>query len=202
MELREVFRPDWKKMIIPIILLIIYAVLVNHFFQFGAFEDKYVCQMVSLNKEYLVYRYNNQTDVRGYVLNVEKQNSLKQEIQDELSRTSVPNALFLIVETVDPLLPAPCESANQTRAYTCRYYSSKETQDCIADIAVFINGGNSSDSDQTVRPAYVNVAYGDIVANAILIFAEGYIISVVLFIAIGLSKDRFISAKDRGAKGN
>jgi hypothetical protein len=194
-ELKDAFRPEWKKLVIPIILLVIYAILVNHFYQFGSLEDKYVCQLASLNEDYVVYRLSNQTSVLGYNNTVEKLGNLRSEIGDEISRISVPNVLFLIVETVDPLIPAPCESANQTGAYVCKYYSSKETQDCLADIAVFMNGGNATGVEQSSRPAYEKVSYFDVGFNSILIFLEGYIISCLLALGYKLSKRRIQSAR-------
>jgi hypothetical protein len=190
-----------RKLVIPTILLLMFVLLVNYFFQLGTLEDKYVCRLTDLNKQYLTFWLNNENNTLSYNKTLMKLASLKLNASFEMSNIGTSNIFFRTIEAVDPLMPAPCESANQTGAYLCRYYSSKETQDCIADIAVFMNGGNTTGVEQPDRPAYVKVGIWEIVANAALILIEGYLLSCILVMILGIAIPKIRALRNANANG-
>jgi hypothetical protein len=187
MKWKEFLKPRWEKFILPILFIIIFLFVINFFFSFGSTLDKYTCQIISLAKDLQTLGEKNQTLAFNNTLN--EFMSLFQNMQNDMNQTEQEHIepLFNFIKVIDPVIPVPCEGMSDYTCqyypcHTCQYYISKETYNCIINIM----NGNFSWIGQSTITEYKKVSFITIGLNALVLFAEGYLLSCL--IVFGYSK--------------
>lgn len=182
MNWKEFLRPEWKKFILPIILIAIFIFVINYLFFLGSTFDKYICQLTSLVNNLQTLRENNQT--LAYNQTLDEARSLVKSLQNDVTSRGGNTKLFLdsvkTIKTIDPFVPVPCEIMP---SHLCQYYLNKESYDCIINANVsspFIILGTPN------IPEYNKVSFITIGLNILFLFVEGYLISCL--IALGYNK--------------
>lgn len=184
---KEFFKPELKKFIIPLIFFVIFVLLLNTFYSFGKFTDEITCEMSQNVIKVEEYRRNNDTEslqkmeavFEGYNKNTDF-NSIRETIQ-----ISYPFIKFLSI--MDPFLPVPCELIADKN---CRYYSSRQSYDCLTRMQEE-TGLNSIISVESKQ--YTKISVLNIIINSIILIIVGYIISSIMLFT--LRKFIFLTSK-------
>lgn len=191
MDIREVLEPEWKKFILPLVLIILFSFVINTFYSISSITNKYGCEIVSLVQE----QNDNikQNNTLAFNETVKKSISLIQRMQNdadylELNKNEKKNKVFFepvysFLNVIDPALPVPCELQN-TRF--CEYYVNKQTYDCtIRMIGQNETGGLNQAVifEKIPMKDYTKSSIINLGSNVLLLFVEGYLVSSLILFA-------------------
>ncbi len=179
MDWKDFLKPNSKKFILPVILLLLSIYVVASSFSIVAVFDKHTCETSDLSKQYISAEKENKTDIVKALNDTAQKTSKK--IEDELKTVNMIGVResAILVSTLDPAFPLPCELAPSP---LCIIYSSKKSYDCLADLANFTkeNMENKTISDSIKIREYSEPTI-PIVVNFAFVFIEGYAISCLIF---------------------
>lgn len=175
---------EWKKFILPIFLIILFGYQVYAYFSIAHFTDDTSCYLVK-QKE-LMDNYYQQNNTKLFEKTISETESTLAELNEEFNTKIVEEVPFLLISSVSkiyPFFPISCEVEFNPNK-NCRYYSSKESYDCMLE---FVNSA-ITDSQilsifNTSLPEYKKVSTSVIVLHFILIFIWGYLISAIILFA-------------------
>jgi hypothetical protein len=162
------FKPSWKKLILPLILIILYLVVINYLNSASKITDEYLCRFTELREKTIKFQEElnpslNQT-AREFI-------QTAQEWQAEIPKKN--NAFLLlgkIMDKINPIFPVPC-TMSEDDGY-CKYYVSKDTYDCYVKQENFL----------ALKPRpYKKINIFHHTAALIFLFLEGYIVSCLAF---------------------
>jgi len=185
MNWKEFLKPEWKKIILPSILILIFIILIKFSYDTASLFDKYLCEIFSVAKQKQVYIEQNNTkalediEIRlenlsnNFRIEVEKNRLLKLADEEFFFHA------FMNMKKINPLLPFPCEhNIVDLRYKHCRFYINEETYDCLANFTSpknIIFGFYKKEMRE-----YKKVSFFDISLNILILFIEGYLISCLI----------------------
>ena len=168
--MKHILSLEWKKFVLPIILLVMFAYSISSFFVVGAILDNHTPEIVLFLTD-LVEETDEQNLTIGEV--VKKVQDFFEPISNELEQFRSTVGITALLKTIDPLLPVPCELSDSPY---CRYYMSKEFYDGLYSAQV-----TRVLLVTTVPPdKFVQTSAGDYTLNAVILIIEGYIISAII----------------------
>ncbi len=184
MSLKEFLKPEWKKIILPVIFISIFIILIKFSYDTASLFDKYMCEMLSVAKQRQVYIEQNNTEAleeieiqsenlsNNFRSEVEKNRLLKLADEEFFFHT------FMSMKKINPLLPFPCEHNIMDLRYKhCRFYINEEAYNCFINFTSFENiifGFNKEMIE------YKKVSFFDISSNILILFIEGYLVSCLI----------------------
>lgn len=173
LEKRGFFHLEWKKLILPLILVLLLGYQVFVLFSAARVMDNSICTLVSYSNRMETLRQNGNQDL----LNKTALELLPkiQGYHQELERIYAGQSILSISKTIDPLFPFPCGS--NLNNY-CGDYINESTFNCI----------NSQSPDFLVislfgkpeKISYSPVSIFSIIINFLGVFMVGYLISAIL----------------------
>lgn len=181
MSIKEFIKPEWKKFILPIVFIIFFLILINTFYFWGSVVDKYGCELISLEEE--------------YIINIKQNNTLT--INQSINKIeSLPSAyqiypIFIFLQTIDPIIPVPCGFFIRGNII-CEYYITEDTYSCIKNKGLEIEKTLGSLGSLifklsfpmfNVTSEYKKASIITQTLNILLLFIEGYLISSVILFA-------------------
>lgn len=176
------FEVEWKKFIFPILLIILFGYLVYVYFSIANITDKTSCYMVG--QQSLMDKYYNQNNEELLEKTIYETELTLSQINSKFDVEIVDGVPFqLIISPISkiyPFFPTSCEVEPNLNKQ-CRYYSSKESYDCMLE---FIS--SSVEDPQILSifyvsiPEYKKVSTFMLILHFILIFIWGYLISAIL----------------------
>ncbi len=176
-----------KKIILPALLLALFAVILYAFSATGHLEDKYACNMISafeaaesINMSDAKKSLEESVARRAEIISLLKQ--LHNDTRVIASVQPLATNILIVLEPIDPFVPYPCEFYPD-RPF-CQHYSSPETYACGETVQHLKAAGDLSKvvGFAKLRP-YTNMLLTAIAANIIWLFAIGYLTSAVLLAA-------------------
>jgi hypothetical protein len=182
MKWKEFLRLDWKKFILPVIFIILFAIVINSFYLLGSVLDKYTCESVSLAKELQNYREQNDTLAIGQFIS--KNEPFFQNMQNEYEHLAkaigTMQPIINFVKIMDPVIPMPCEG---TEGYYCEFYSGKDTYNCFQNVVSgdWLNENVFGSLFHTEIKEYKKASFVTFGLNTLLLFIEGYLVSCFIF---------------------
>jgi hypothetical protein len=159
---------EWKKFILPLILIILFAYQTYVFYSIGSLMDKSICQITNIQETARNYIKQNNTEMLDE-LTIERGLKMK-ELQEDINNAMGIKAIFYITTAIDPFFPVSCEI---TFKNYCRHYVSQETYNCAYNFATDL-------SSLLERPEYKPVSSWLLILHFILFFILGYFISAVI----------------------
>jgi len=177
----DFLKPEVKKFILPIILIILFLVVINALRISGSIGDKYDCQIVALIQKNVVNMQQNNTDVIDQVNSEMK--LLSQNKQKEIKPLQYSNSISAFVKIIDPIIPFPCEDLGKSNI--CSFYINKDTYDCLKNID--FSGNIFSQPKMSV---YKPLPLWIILLNVLLLFIEGYLVSSIVIFFYGKIRDK------------
>jgi hypothetical protein len=200
--LHEFLRFEWKKMIIPIILIAIMLFFMNYFYAFGSIADRYICDTFDLMEQSMEYRQQNNTESLLAVEQELIQNTLDMRNETEKIRGGVSQSqmyyLFQVFYYIDPFFPLSCEfiimDMNSFRWSFCQAYISEKTYECSNEF-IERDRGATTFFGQSNLMKYQGFNIGVFILNIAYLTVIGYIISC--FVVFPLRK---LLGKIRGVK--
>jgi hypothetical protein len=177
----DFFKLNWKKFILPVILIIIFLVVINALRISGSIGDKYDCQVVTLIQKNIDNAQKNDTAAVNQVDSEMK--LLAQNKQKEVKHLQYSESISAFVKIINPIVPFPCE--NLGKSNVCQFYINKETYDCLKKLD--INGDIFSQPKMSV---YKPVSLWIILLNVLLLFIEGYFVSSIIMFFYGKIRDK------------
>jgi len=179
---KEFFGVEWKKFILPVLLIILFVVVINSFYSLGSVMDKYGCEMVSLVREQITNVKQNNTFAINQTAN--KMKSLSENIQKDMKKFQNIEPVFNFLKMLDPIIPVPCEFMDGN---FCRFYINESTYNCLTSL-------KTNEGTGLTQPKIVEYKRASIITfglNGLLLFTEGYLISsLILFIYRKIIKNR------------
>ncbi|MCD6226357.1 MAG: hypothetical protein J7J93_00990 [Candidatus Aenigmarchaeota archaeon] len=184
MNWEEFLRPEWKKIILPAIFILIFIILIKISYDAASLSDKYLCDIFSLVKQIHVCIEQNNTECfeESQIILENLSNNFMNDLERNrlLKNEKIFFNVFMNMKKINPLLPFPCEH-NMDVKY-CRFYISKETYDCYANFTIpeniifhIIFGFYKKEMRE-----YKKVSFFDISLNTLILFIEGYLISCLI----------------------
>ena len=176
--MKEFLRFEWKKTILPFILILLFFYALSVIYPVVKQMDDYVCEVISLNTEITKAISANDTlsaKVAAEKIKVLMEKNGVEKRMDQIDK----NEWLMNMLVYDPLFPLPCEFSS---AKFCRYYVSKETYDCFSNIEMPENSLFALRMTE-----YVSFSVWDVLINTLFLFTAGYLIS-----SSALSGYRFI----------
>ncbi len=196
MNWKEFLRLEWKKIIIPVIFIVLFLNIINTLHSFGLIEDKYACDISRGIRDIKEFRKRNDTSPVNTTIN--RLENLSESMTDEI--VAIVNELlylpaiysFAFIRVIDPFFPTSCEFYAGIGNYEfCQYYMSEETYDCIINALPGPNTFIGVDLWRDEFKSYTELGVPVLLFNIIFLFIEGYIISCLIV---------FIYRKIRGYK--
>ena len=170
MTIKDFFKPEWKKFILPIIIIILFLVTIKSFYSIGDVMDKYICKMLYLSQEKQDYLRRDNILAANQTYN-QKLLPLYKNLTDDLDKIRDKEPLINFFYTINPVIPMPC------RAYlpekSCKFYINEETYRCRTAAGSYKGTGESPMPYR--KPTLFNFGL-----NILLLFFEGYIISSII----------------------
>ena len=172
--MRDFLKPEWKKFILPIILIILFFVVINAFYTSGSVMDKYGCEAVSLIQEQQANIKQNNTLAINQT--VSRMRFLSQNIQNDMRQIQNIEPIFNFVKTIDPFIPVPCEAM---QGNVCEFYINKDTYNCFINLKSEKTTGINILAEPEINE-YRVVSLPYLGLNVLLVFIEGYLISLII----------------------
>jgi hypothetical protein len=173
MKIKQLLKPEWKKILLPAIFLLLFAYLIINFAGIGAAIDNHAVDTVQF-LDVLLAQTQSQNLTFSEIL--ERVNTFFQPLREEIARHTGPEVMTTLnfIRTLDPFLPVPCET---TRSPSCRYYIQKPNYELlysrgIPQLLLAVAAPPELFSHPTPFDYTVNVA---------LLIVEGYLISCIIF---------------------
>jgi len=176
---KKFFDFEWKKIILPVILILLFIFLLINFYNFGHSLDKYICQLRPILEEQSVAHHNNDSLALNQSYNkwINLSNNLKKELAFFTKITPVTN----IFSFIDPFIPIPCE---ESESNFCRFYMGKESYICAKELIE-----PSTGIVETKLGEYQISSIGIILLNILYLLVIGYLFScLVLYVCRRLKK--------------
>jgi hypothetical protein len=201
MNLHDFFKPEWKKLLLPVLMVIVFLFTIWRIYNYTAIMDDNICDLyrfldvtlaiykgdfVEIDNETVILNKTNQTITQQQMDEWEEQYersaSLAEDLGDDYRNTRILSAVFMFT---DPFFPKPCEYGPTFRpAYfpetSCYWYISEEAYDCYAQFFSVYAEGSSVYAELTGMDGYNPVTTLTISGNVIFIFLEWYVFSSVV----------------------
>ena len=191
MDIKEFLKPDWKKLILPFILIILYIYIVAFSSRVGQLMDTYMCDSFSLNRKITEAYQNNETDkIDQYK---EEMNYLSGKMRTASENLDIDNivVIYNFMKFINPVMPLPCELESTN---FCAHYASKETYDCFVDFEDYLKGPSASVTAGLLSPTamveYRKSTFFTHVFSIIVLIIEGYLVSALVVFLYKKIKNR------------
>ena len=191
-DLKEIFRFEWKKVVLPIIFLILFSVTIHDFYVRGQIFDEYGCESVNLSFRLTTLIYENASQELINQI-TERANLIQNQREQEILERSwiLPKLppesqeeFIAIQEVLNPIFPSSVFYPSRHKPQF--WYSSEKPYRCLIDVMEKIS--EMSGENKTIMPeglqTYRNVTPSLIVLNIIFIFVEWYIISSIIIFGV------------------
>jgi len=184
MDWKEFLKLDWKKFVIPSILIIVFMIFISWFFAVSKPLEKHGCEMIELYNRLANYRERN--DTLGMNKTITELESLRNQIREEIDSSTFlfkdiddVRVIYDFIIKIDPAFPTPC-SISTTK--NCRYFISKSTYDCMIES---YRKGEATESlfgliEPQELPPYNKLSTLDLSLNIVILFSEGYLFSCLI----------------------
>jgi len=193
MKFKEFIRPEWKKFVIPAVMILFFLNTIFSFYQSEGVLDKYGCRITSSIQTLNLARAQNNTELFNStrIIARELQYNLTSEGNTSLIRFEdslwPAERLFILI---NPLTPFPCEFVFTSH---CRHYTTEETYNCFSSLN--LTGLYSAFSTE-IKP-YTPLDFWIILVSAIILLVEGYVFSAIILWAFRELKTMFKVTKDK-----
>ena len=178
--IKDFLKPEWKKFIIPAVLIGLFFYLLSFFYYWGSIEDGLICELLPVAlKNYEAGKINDtkaleETQKRIEALFEEKVWS--KQWPDYYYSTGLP--LTYLMVKINPFTPLPCSlQEHNTIVLQCVSYSNSETRDCMNTWIDRIY--DKEDIDKEYRelnpPSIIQL-----LANILYLFSLGYLLSCLM----------------------
>jgi len=200
MNIREFLRPEWRKLILPAVFIILFLVLISIFYSFVPVQNEYGCDYALVIREMNSYYDENRTD-EATIEQIEiKYRALRDKMFGGLDLGGY-FPIYITILTLDPFIPLPCEYPEYTAfsltKYFCEHYFNKETFNCYYNTTPSIFG--IDEQKAALSMGYKGPSFTSVVINILILFIEGYLISSVILLLLPYRK-RKISIKPDSVK--
>ncbi len=181
-DARGFFEVEWKKFILPILLIILFGYLVYVYFSVANITDQTSCYI--LEQGNLIRKYYEQGNEKMLQKTMDETVLTLSQISSKFNVGIAYGSSFWLISSISriyPFFPVSCEVAFSP-GEQCRYYISKESYDCMLEPINSSGDGISGIlSIFSVNvPEYRKVSTFMLVLHFILIFIWGYLISAIL----------------------
>ncbi len=189
MEIKAFLRPEWKKMILPLIFILIFMFLIYSSYTIASIGDDYICEYCEFTD--IIYDIHNidQNDTLTINQTVTKIENLSNNFKQDIEKKEIISTYGLIfigpMMIINPIYPGPCELGDSLlNTDFCVYYTSEESYNCLDDLSEKIEkfSENSPIIMMISFPEYKQLSIFNIVANLIFLFIEGYLISSIILL--------------------
>ncbi|MBI4173564.1 MAG: hypothetical protein HY519_02480 [Candidatus Aenigmarchaeota archaeon] len=182
-RVKDFVKFEKKKLLLPAIFLLLFAILMYAFQLTGALQDTHACLVLDKLDAVKGTEQANLTGKEALAASVAAQAAVTKQLQlayNDSIRFLVYQPAFqaaaLVLKPIDPLLPYPCEFYPKERY--CSYYLAKPAFDCIAAMASVeqpktraLLAGLFGVADRAYTPLPLPL----VLANAVWLFALGYL---------------------------
>ncbi len=186
MNLKEFLKFEWKKLIIPFILIGIFTIFIIWFISVSKPAEKYPCEMRELWVDAWYYQHRN--DTLNYEKTARKLEDMKIKMDEEMDSSAF---LFGIddfgiqtsIRKIDPIFPLPCsflENKMGRPYYGCRYYMSEQSVMCMYNISGQVHKIEDLAKLPSEPPKYRKLSFFNISLNVLILFIEGYLFSCLI----------------------
>jgi hypothetical protein len=196
MELKEFFKPTWKKFILPIILIVLFFSVMSIFYSLGSLTNKLSCPNINLAIEFAIASQKNDTAAMNAIFR--KMENFRVEHEDEFKQAESFLQLgskMSFIKIIDPIFPGDCRFTEQ-EFNVCRDYINRETYECITNYTKTIlelepleGIGAPLIAGWPLIP-YNPLSILDILLNVLFLFFEGYILSCLIISAYNKIKGK------------
>ncbi|MBT3720674.1 hypothetical protein HN789_02195 [archaeon] len=171
--MKEFLKPNWKKFLLPIFLIVCFFVLVKYYFYYAIIVDEHTPTLINFIDEIEEYRkLNDSRSMNKTGKNIENYVT-QNKIKEKFSKLQDIEFLAVFLPMINPFMPQPCEFRFST---FCKYYIDETTYNLIESRGSFA-GASLFDYE---KKEYVQISYFDIFFNTIILFAEGYLFSCLV----------------------
>jgi len=163
---------EWKKIILPIILIILFSYEVYVFYSIGNVMNEYSCDIADYINDAVKYREQNNTEMLKKIFLESR--SLAEKLQRDIIKASGSETVLHIVMKINPFFPVACEIFSQNY---CKNYISKKSFYC-ANLQ-----SRSVSAPMLFNPKiqkYNPISIWLITLHFILLFVIGYLVSAVI----------------------
>jgi hypothetical protein len=175
---------EWKKIVLPIILIILFTYQIFVFYSVSNVVEDYLCDANEVLQNIETFReQNNIEQLNKTILEWQPK---AEKFEKDLEKSLGSETIFMVSQTINPFFPFPCELSPKNH---CRYYISKKSFDCMYDV------DSSSGFDplfEVSKPEYKKVSVFLLIFHLAIIFIIGYLISAIIifiFRNIGIKRN-------------
>ncbi len=184
MGIKEFLKPEWKKFVLSIILIMSYLVLLSNFYSYGAAIDTFIQEQESFSQELKSAQEQNNT------LLIEQLNKrgleLRKSINPAMLNLEKIEFIYVFIEKIDPFLNVPCELVRKS---SCEHYGNKKTYDSSVALMSITSDFNIFEKPDIIE--YRKASVFTALFNVVILFIEGYLLSsIILFIFRILKKTK------------
>ncbi|MEA3329986.1 MAG: hypothetical protein U9Q06_04555 [Nanoarchaeota archaeon] len=165
---------EWKKLVLPIILVIFFSYQIFVFYSVSNVMENYSCDANEFLQKVETFRQQNNTEELNKTILEWKPKAEK--FKEDLEKSIGSETIFSISSTINPFFPFPCELSPKNY---CRYYISKKSFDCMFDVD--FNSGLGS-LFAVSKPEYKKVSIFLLIFHLAIIFTIGYLISAIILL--------------------
>jgi len=196
----DLLKPDWKKFIIPLILFFTFLMLVKSFFDVASVIDKNACKILSLLQE--ANSKIEENDIKTINKTYYNLVAISKNITRETKKLESFTIFLEIFKKIDPLFPFPCEFVIFS---DCRFYINENTYKCLTkDLETEeLQPKNYVVVDNDIinfflilseieNKEYKKASADIILINILLLFLEGYLISIFIILIYRKIRKRFL----------
>lgn len=171
LEKKETFLGfEWKKIILPIILMILFGYQLFLFYSIADLNNNFICNAREFIEKGQTYKEQNNTELLNK-LDKEWQ-QITREFSSGMNNLMGSEITFISTSIIDPFFPIPCSLKNTEY---CKYYITEKTFDC----ANFKLSPFAHKLFKTKIPKYEPVSIYLLVFHFILLGVVGYLLSAI-----------------------
>lgn len=214
--IKDFLKPDWRKLILPVVFIVLFMYTLSFFHAMGLIGDKYNCEHLRLLAE--LNEADLRNDMEAFNETLHRLWLIEDQFSAELTAVMHSNReinvpVFITISVIDPILPVPrLLQGSWDYPKPSVDYMSIETYDCmLAEINRIKNtsGGLYTGGRLYIpgRCSYLDCVSSETVyylekidyhppsnllisANIILLFLEGYLLSCIIYSIYGKLRNR------------
>ena len=164
---------EWKKIILPIIILILFIYQVYIFYSIGNVFNRDICNLTNYAKDAIKYRQQNNTEMLKKIFLEYK--PLEDKFKIDIEKIAWSETVFYTITKIDHFFPVPCEIPSQNY---CKNYINKESFDCLDNLKS--NSELTSSMFNYQESKYNPISIWLLILHFILLFVIMYLISAII----------------------
>ena len=177
------FDFEWKKTILPAILIILFIISLISFYNLGQDLNKTSCKLPELLIQLQENKRNN--DSVAFNQTYKELDELSKNYTEDIQSFQKNLPIIYIFQYTDPFTPLPCEY--NIKSIFCRYYINQESYNCEKEI---YPKPLYADLTEAVIKDYKRISIWVILLNVLYILIFGYLLSCPIFYLFSKIKNK------------